>query len=95
MEKQPLKSIKPEYVEHMPENLEEGVLYISGRFELAIHLCACGCGGKTVTPLGYDHWTLTTTSDGKVTLRPSIGNWSGENPYQAHYLVTENEIQWV
>lgn len=86
--------IKPEYVEQMPADLNEGVLYISEKFELAIHLCACGCGGKTVTPIGSDEWTITKTED-KITLRPSIGNWSGESPYHAHYYITNNKIEWL
>lgn len=78
----------------MPDKLEEGILYISEKFELAIHLCACGCGGKTVTPIDAGGWTLTKQDD-KITLRPSIGNWSGENPYHAHYFITANKIEWL
>ena len=90
---QRINELKPEYVEFMPHGLLSGILYISERFELAIHLCACGCGGKTVTPL-KDHWVLTKKDD-KVTLRPSIGNWSGESPYHAHYYITDNKIEWL
>jgi hypothetical protein len=39
------------FVDHMPEQLQEGVLYVSGRYALAMHLCCCGCGGEVVTPL--------------------------------------------
>ena len=91
-----MTEIIPEYVHFMPNDLSPGILYISYEFKLAIHLCACGCGGKTVTPLGEeggDHWTITKVEE-KVTLRPSIGNWLGENPYHAHYLITENKIEW-
>lgn len=86
--------IKPEYIEHMPDELKEGVLYISEKFETAIHLCACGCGGETVTPLGDGKWSISKTGEA-VTLRPSIGNWSGESPYHAHYYITENKIEWL
>lgn len=86
--------IEPVYVEYIPEQLEQGKLYISKRFELAIHLCACCCGGQTVTPLGEGEWTLTE-NDGKVLLHPSIGNWSGENPYHAHYFITDNKVNFV
>jgi hypothetical protein len=86
--------VKPEYVEQMPDKLEDGVLYISDKYEIAIHLCACGCGGKTVTPLGVGEWTLTKAGE-LVTLRPSIGNWAGEKPYHAHYYITENKIEWL
>ena len=86
--------LTPEYNEHIPKELEEGKLYISDRFGVAIHLCACGCGEKTVTPIGKGGWTLTKSGN-KVTLRPSIGNFKGGTPYHAHYYVTENKIQWL
>lgn len=86
--------LKPEYCDHIPDKLTEGVLYISTKFKIAIHLCACGCGGQTVTPFGKGEWTLTD-SGGKITLRPSIGNFMGESPYHAHYYVTDNKIEWL
>jgi hypothetical protein len=89
-----ISELKPQYVDYMPDQLSEGVLYISTVFKLAIHLCACGCGGKTVTPLGEKEWTLKD-GGGKITLRPSIGNFSGENPYHAHYYITDNKIEWL
>lgn len=86
--------IKPAYSDHIPEELKEGILYISEKYEVAIHLCACGCGGKTVTPLGAGEWNIVKNGD-SVTLRPSIGNWAGENPYHAHYFITDNKIEWL
>lgn len=78
-------------VEHMPEVKEEGVLYVSRRFELAIHLCACGCGDEAVTPLDavQPRWELTEGVNG-ATLRPSIGHqhW----PCKSHYWVTDGEV---
>jgi len=81
-----------EHHQHIPEELKQGILYISKEYKIAIHLCACGCGGKTVTPL--DEWKMTE-QNGKITLRPSIGNWVGERPYHAHYYITNNKIQWL
>lgn len=75
---------------HIPHDIEDGVLYVSEEFQLAIHLCACGCQGKTVTPLG-DMWTLTV-SEGKPTLYPSIGNQNW--PCRSHYWVTNGQIIW-
>ncbi len=88
--------LKPEYHDTFPKELkmEPGKLYITEEYGVAMHLCACGCGGKTVTPLGQNGWTLTKNED-KVTLRPSIGNWSGESPYHAHYYITDNKIEWL
>lgn len=91
-----INEITPVYCEHIPEEMEEGKLYISKEYQIAVHLCACGCGGKTATrinkPAGQC-WTLTD-NNGKVSLNPSIGNWSGENPYHAHYYITDNKIVW-
>lgn len=85
----------PIYVDEMPPELDNGNLYISEKFSIAIHLCACGCGVKTVTPLCEKEWTLTKNVNGEVTLRPSIGNFKGEFPYHAHYYVTNSKIEWL
>lgn len=89
--------IKPQYVRFIPEKLVDRILYISDEFGIAIHLCACGCKQKTVTsfqPHWKDGWVLSE-NEGKITLRPSIGNFLGETPYHAHYYITENKIQWL
>ncbi len=88
-----IETILPERMDHIPKTLKEGVLYISDKFKIAIHLCACGCGKKTVTPIGRSGWTLTVTGD-EITLRPSIGNFKGESPYHAHYYITNSQIIW-
>jgi len=77
-----LFELNPMYVSTMPNIIEHGEIYISKEYEIAIHNCACGCGVKTVTPLGINEWALTE-NDGLITLRPSIGNFKGENPYHA------------
>jgi len=96
-----LTELKLEYVEKMPKAKAEGILYISKKYNLAVHLCACGCGIEAVTPLdltkmkGYkDEWALIE-DNGKVTLRPSIENFSWEKTYHAHYFITENKIEWL
>jgi hypothetical protein len=89
-----ISELSPVYCKEIPHELEAGNIYISTEFNLAIHLCACGCGGKTVTPIGSDGWALTNNA-GLVTLRPSIGNWTGQNPYHAHYYITDNKIEWL
>ena len=86
---------------HIIDPLEEGVLYVSQEFKLSIHLCACGCKGKTVLPFSKivegkeQGWSTTKNSDGTMTLRPSVGNWSGQSPYHAHYYITNNKIEWL
>jgi hypothetical protein len=78
-----LRRLEPTYVTYVPGELEQGRLYISMEYSTAVHLCACGCGAKAVTPLASDGWTLTF--DGSVTLRPSVGN--GQSPCRSHYLI--------
>lgn len=84
----------PVFVETIDSDLEEGKLYISEKYRCAIHLCACGCKQKTVTPLGKGEWTLQKTENNIVSLTPSIGNFKWENPYHAHYFITNNKIVW-
>ncbi len=88
-----------EYCDEMPKEKKEGILYISEKYEIAIHLCACGCGIQSVTPLKRGEWALTKKNpnmyDETVTLRPSIGNFKGEPEYHAHYYITDNKIEWL
>jgi hypothetical protein len=79
-------------VHYMPKVLQPGILYVSAEFDIALHLCACGCGIKVKTPLGPTEWSFRETSRG-VTLRPSVGNW--QQPCQSHYLITDGEIVWA
>lgn len=88
------KSLKPAFVEFVPDELEPGVLYVSMEFATCVHLCACGCGHKVVTPLAPHRklgWTLAYNGEG-ISLSPSIGNWSF--PCQSHYWVRDGEISW-
>lgn len=78
-------------VERIPHDLEEGILYVCFDCKVAVHLCACGCGEKTVTPLGENGWALLYTDTG-VSLRPSIGNFS--IPCKSHYFISDNKVVW-
>jgi hypothetical protein len=84
--------IKPRFVEFVPEEVEEGILYISIPYATATHRCACGCGEMVVTPIRPTDWKLLWNGEA-VTLKPSIGNWSF--PCQSHYLIVENRIVWA
>ena len=84
--------IRLQRVHYMPKDLSPGVLYVSEEFGAAAHLCACGCGAKVRTPLGLTEWSLEET-DGKPTLRPSVGNW--QQACQSHYLITGGEVVWA
>lgn len=85
-----ITSIQPQFLEFIPERLEPGVLYISRRFSTATHLCCSGCGNEIVTPLNPAKWRLIERG-GKVSLVPSIGNWSLS--CQAHYWITDNKVR--
>lgn len=87
-----LNSITPEFVEFIPSNLKEGVLYISQKYGTAAHKCCCGCGIKIVTPITPTDWRLTISGN-TVTLAPSIGNWN--HPCQSHYWIKGNLVIWA
>lgn len=92
-----IEQLDPVFCAHIPQDPESGKLYISEEYGMAIHLCACGCGGKTVCdlqPKWRNGWTMVN-NDGLITLRPSIGNFNGESPYHAHYYITNNKIEWL
>jgi hypothetical protein len=76
-------------VNHLPDRLAEGVLYISEEFAIAAHKCCCGCGEEVVTPLNPAQWRLTKTKDG-VSLYPSIGNWKYR--CRSHYWIKSNQV---
>ncbi len=84
--------LRHEFVDHIPEQLDDGVLYVSIRFGTVIHRCACGCGEEVVTPLGPVEWRLIY--DGRtVSLTPSIGNWSFG--CRSHYWIDEGIVRWA
>lgn len=85
-------SIGHEFVQFLPVMLEEGVLYVSIEFATAVHLCACGCGNRVVTPLSPAEWQLIFDGD-SVSLVPSIGNW--EFPCRSHYWIKNDRIRWA
>lgn len=84
--------LRHEFVRHVPEQLEDGVLYVSIEFATAMHRCFCGCGSEVATPLAPTQWKLTF--DGvSVSLRPSVGNWSYD--CKSHYWIHRNRIVWA
>lgn len=89
-----MNHIKPKYVEFIPsqQEMEDNVIYISEHYHTASHLCLCGCRSLTVTPLTAVDWKLTKNGD-KITLKPSIGNYSFS--CQSHYTITDNEVNFI
>jgi hypothetical protein len=81
-----------EFVEFIPKEPSEGVLYISTDYATVVHLCACGCGTKVVTPLSPAKWSLNFDGD-TISLNPSIGNW--QFPCRSHYVIRRNRVQWA
>jgi hypothetical protein len=82
---------KLERVEYMPKQLEPGILYVAEEFDVAGHLCACGCGNKVMTPLGPAEWSFKASEDGP-SLTPSIGNW--QLPCKSHYWISGGDVKW-
>jgi len=87
-----LMTIRPEFVEFVPEELEYGVVYISMEYSVVAHLCCSGCGLKVVTPLHPSQWKLTFDGE-TVSLSPSVGN--GELPCNSHYVIRNNQVRWA
>lgn len=85
-------TIRTSFVEYIPSELEQGVLYISRKYSTASHLCCCGCGLKVVTPLSPAKWQMQERN-GAVSLRPSIGNWGF--PCRSHYWIQSNRVLWA
>jgi len=86
-----LKKLTHRFVEFVPEEIEDGILYVSFEYATAVHNCCCGCGNRVVTPLKPVSWQLTFDGD-SVSLHPSIGNWSF--PCRSHYWIANNTIDW-
>ncbi|HTY11500.1 MAG TPA: DUF6527 family protein [Bacteroidota bacterium] len=84
--------VRHEFVELIPNNREEGVVYVSIKYATAVHNCCCGCGNKVVTPLSPTDWRLTFDGE-TISLHPSIGNWSFE--CQSHYWIINDKVKWA
>ena len=84
--------MRHEFVNHIPDVLDEGVLYISILFTTAAHMCCCGCGVEVVTPIDPGGWAMTF--DGRsVSLKPSIGNSNLD--CQSHYWIERGQVRWA
>lgn len=82
--------LQHEFVDFIPESLEEGVIYISLTYRTAIHKCVCGCGNEVATVISPVGWTLSFDGD-TISLNPSIGNWNFE--CQSHYFITNSRVE--
>jgi hypothetical protein len=88
----PAQPIRHEFVDVIPDQIDDGVLYVCVRYATAVHHCGCGCGKEVVTPFTPTDWKVIF--DGAtVSLHPSIGNWSF--PCQSHYWIREDKVVWA
>lgn len=87
-----ITKLTPRFVDHVPDRIEEGILYVCTPYASAVHSCCCGCGTEVVTPLSPTDWSLTFDGE-SVSLDPSIGNWSF--PCRSHYWITRNRVRWA
>jgi hypothetical protein len=80
------------FVKAFPDQLENGILYVSMEFGTAAHLCFCGCGSEVYTRFSPRDWSMTFNGD-TVSLKPSIGNWSFA--CQSHYVLSGGRVHWA
>ena len=83
------KRLEHRFVEHIPERLEPGVLYISMEYATSAHSCCCGCGEEVVTPFTPTDWKMTFDGE-TISLRPSIGNWTLN--CRSHYVIDRGKV---
>jgi hypothetical protein len=86
-----MTNIRLQEVDYMPSIFEQGVLYVSNEYQIAGHLCACGCGQKVWTPLGPVDWSVMMDKKGP-SMRPSIGN--GQLNCKSHYVIRNGSVLW-
>ena len=79
--------LKHEFVENFPNELKDGMIYVSIHFATAAHKCCCGCGEEVITPLSPTDWKLTFDGE-SISLDPSIGNWNFA--CKSHYRLSDN-----
>lgn len=79
------------FVDYIPDEIKDGIIYISIVYATAIHKCCCGCGHEVVTPISPTDWQLSFNGE-SVSLFPSIGNWSFD--CRSHYWIIQNRVKW-
>ena len=87
-----ITEIRHEFVEFIPSNKVDGVVYVSIKYATAVHNCCCGCGNKVVTPLSPTDWRLIFDGE-TISLYPSIGNWNFD--CQSHYWIKNDKVEWA
>lgn len=85
-----MTAMKHQFVEYIPADLEQGVLYIALEYGAVMHLCADGCGERISTPLHPAQWTLTYDGEA-ISLSPSVGSGS---ECGSHYWIRNGQVRW-
>ncbi|RWP54327.1 DUF6527 family protein [Mesorhizobium sp.] len=83
------KRLAHRFVEHIPERLEAGILYVSMEYATSAHSCCCGCGEEVVAPFTPTDWKMTFDGE-TVSIRPSIGNWTLK--CRSHYVIERGKV---
>jgi len=86
------ETVVHEFVDLIPDALDEGKIYVSVEYATVVHKCCCGCGKEVVTPLSPTDWMLIFNGKA-ISLDPSIGNWSF--PCRSHYWIRNNRVKWA
>jgi hypothetical protein len=86
------QTITHQFVEFIPDEIEEGVVYVTTEYATAVHRCCCGCGSEVVTNFSPTDWELIFDGE-TISLDPSVGNWSF--PCQSHYWIRRNKVVWA
>lgn len=84
--------MKHKFVEFMPAELEDGVIYVSLEYGSARHKCCCGCGENVITPITPTDWKVTFDGE-TISLHPSVGNWNLS--CRSHYVIKESKVIWA
>jgi hypothetical protein len=87
-----MKIITHKFVEFIPEELENEIIYISINYCTAVHKCFCGCRREVVTPLSPTDWQLRFNGE-SISIYPSIGNWNFD--CKSHYWITNDQVRFA
>ena len=82
-------NLRIQLTETIPEDIDEGILYVSLTYWTTAHKCGCGCGQRVVLRLSPKHWAITLNGE-SVSMYPSVGNW--QLPCRSHYWIEDGRI---
>jgi hypothetical protein len=83
------KRLEHRFIDHLPERLEAGILYVSMEYATSAHSCCCGCGEEVVVPFTPTDWKMTYDGE-TISLQPSIGNWTLK--CRSHYVIRRGRV---